>query len=85
MRYYLQLVRKSTSKKVVIKSSYGEVDKIVLYDMATLLQRLGFDLTSMIDLLKCAPDQQIAREALLKVYKPGSYWYDVDIFESLID
>ena len=85
MRHYPQLARKTTSKKVVAKSSCGEADEIVLYDMAVLSQRLGFDSTSVTDLLKCAPDRQIAREALLKARKPGSYRYDADTFESLID
>lgn len=85
MRHYPQLARKTTSKKVVAKSSCGAADEIVLYDMAVLSQRLGFESTPVTDLLKCAPDRQIAREALLKARKPGSYRYDADSFESLID
>lgn len=85
MRHYPQLARKATSKKVVAKSSCGEADEIVLYDMAVLSQRLGFESIPVTDLLKCAPDRQIAREALLKARKPGSYRYDADTFESLID
>lgn len=85
IHYYLQLARKPTNKKVVTKNSCGKADKIVLYNMAVLSQRLGFDSISVTDLLKYTSDWQIVYKTLLKIYKLGSYQYNTDIFESLID
>jgi hypothetical protein len=36
-------------------------------------------------MLNRSPDRRIAREALPKARKPGSYRYDPTIFDSLID
>ncbi|KAJ5640362.1 uncharacterized protein N7484_008224 [Penicillium longicatenatum] len=85
MRHYPQMAREATSKKVVAKTNSGKADEVVLYSMAVLSQKLGFHSKPASDLLNRPPDRQIAREALLKARKPGSYRYNRDTFESLID
>ena len=84
MRHYPEMAKKSTSKKVVAKAS-GKADEVVLYNMAALAQKIGFSSTRVTELLDCAPDRQIAREALLKARKPGSYRYENATFDSLVD
>lgn len=85
MRFYPQLGREATSKKVVAKTNCGKADEVVLYNMAALSQKLGFNSTSATDWLNRSPDRHVAREALLKARNPGSYRYDLFAFESLID
>ena len=85
MRHYTQLARKTTSKKVVAKANSSKADEVVLYDMAALSQKLGFNSVPATDLLGLSPDRHIAREALLKARKPGSYRYDSNTFECLVD
>ncbi|KAJ5117538.1 hypothetical protein N7448_011170 [Penicillium atrosanguineum] len=85
MRHYTQLARKPTSKKVVAKANSSKADEVVLYDMAALARKLGFNSVPATDLLSLSPDRHIAREALLKARKPGSYRYNLNSFESLID
>jgi hypothetical protein len=85
MRHYTQLARKTTSTKVVAKANSSQADEVVLYDMAALSRKLGFDSVPATDLLNLSPDRHIAREALLKARKPGSYRYDLNTFEYLVD
>lgn len=85
MRHYSEMAKDATSKKVVAKVIRGKADEVVLHNMATLAQKLGFSSLRVTELLNRSPDRGIAREALLKARKPGSYRYDSATFDSLID
>ena len=85
MRHYPEMAKEATSKKVIAKAIRGRADEVVLHNMATLAQKLGFDSLPITKMLSCSPDRRIAREALLKARKPGSYRYDPITFDSLID
>ncbi|KAF4765573.1 hypothetical protein HAV15_003280 [Penicillium sp. str.  len=85
MRHYPEMAKKATSKKVIAKAVRGRADEVVLHNMATLAQKLGFDSLRVTEMLNRSPDRRIAREALLKARKPGSYRYDPATFDSLID
>ncbi|CAG8073926.1 unnamed protein product [Penicillium olsonii] len=64
------MAKDATSKKVVAKTIRGRADEVVLHNMATLAQKLGFDSLPVTEMLNCSPDRRIAREALLKARKP---------------
>ncbi|KAJ9481390.1 hypothetical protein VN97_g12090 [Penicillium thymicola] len=85
MRHYPEMAKEATSKKVIAKAIRGRADEVVLHNMATLAQKLGFDSLRVTEMLNRSPDRRIACEALLKARKPGSYRYDPATFESLID
>jgi hypothetical protein len=85
MRHYPEMAKDATSKKVVAKTIRGRADEVVLHNMATLAHKLGFDSLPVTEMLNRSPDRRIAREALLKARKPGSYRYDPATFDSLID
>lgn len=85
MRHYPEMAKDATSKKVVAKAIRGKADVVVLHNMATLAQKLGFGTLPVTEMLSRSPDRRIAREALLKARKPGSYRYDSATFDSLID
>lgn len=73
MRHYPEMAKDATSKKVVAKAIRGKADEVVLHNMATLAQKLGFGSLPVTEMLNRSPDRRIAREALLKARKPGSY------------
>lgn len=66
------------------KPSYEKAGETVLYDMAILAQKLGFNSPQINQLIEWSPNRQIARAALLKARKPDRYRYDSNIIESLI-
>ncbi|KAJ6070164.1 hypothetical protein N7499_012051 [Penicillium canescens] len=57
----------------------------VLYDLAILARKLGYQSNQIKALLKHSPNRQITREALLKARNNIKYKYDNDIFDSLVD
>ncbi|GFF96384.1 hypothetical protein IFM53868_08512 [Aspergillus udagawae] len=84
MRHYPQIPREQTSDDLVAKPGHEKADEIILHDMAVLAQRLGFDSPHIQNLIQRSPDQQMARDILLKARKPDRYQYPEDIFESLV-
>ncbi|KAJ5543739.1 hypothetical protein N7513_007247 [Penicillium frequentans] len=72
------MAKEATSKKIIAKAIRGRADEVVLHNMA-------IDSLPVTEILSRSPDRRIAREALLKARKPGSYRYDPITFDSLID
>ncbi|KAH1519476.1 hypothetical protein CDV57_01297 [Aspergillus fumigatus] len=63
----------------------AKADESVVHDMAALAWKLGFRTPQIRAILKQSPDRQIARAALLQARKPDHYYYDSEMFESLIE
>ncbi|KAL5687471.1 hypothetical protein EMGR_001738 [Emarellia grisea] len=84
MRHYPQIPREQRSDDLVAKPGHEKADEMILHDMATLAQRLGFDSPHIQTLIQQSPDRQIARDILLKARKKDRYQYPEDIFESLV-
>jgi hypothetical protein len=69
MRYYDQMPEERQKEGVLAKPQKEEVDQMVLYEFATLANRLGFQTQQICDLMKQSPDLTIARAAFLKAGK----------------
>ncbi|GFG10588.1 hypothetical protein IFM5058_05002 [Aspergillus udagawae] len=63
----------------------AKADESVVHDMAALAWKLGFRTPQIRAILKQSPDRQIAKAALLQARKPDHYYYDSEMFESLIE
>ncbi|KAL2866164.1 uncharacterized protein BJX67DRAFT_388827 [Aspergillus lucknowensis] len=85
MRHYSEMAKESESDDVIAKPGSEKPDESLLYHMALLARKLGFDSDEIQELLKHSPDRQIAKSALLKARPPERYQYNKDIFESLVD
>lgn len=89
MRHYPEMakdVQSGTLKASPTRAkARAKADESVIYDMAALARKLGFQTTQIEEILKQSPDRQIARAALLKARKPDLYHYEGETFESLID
>lgn len=81
MRHYPKLAKDPESDDLVAKPGCEKADETVLYNMAALAQKLGFDSPQIRELTSQSPDHQIARATLLKARKPDQYRYG-DSFES---
>lgn len=84
MRHYPDIPRVVDSDDIVAKPRCQEADETVLFNMALLAKRLGFDSPQIRRLLEHSPDRKIARAALLKARKPDRYQYNARNFESLV-
>lgn len=69
---------------LLAKPERGKADDRVIYDMAELARRLGFDSPEIRALTGGSPDHQIARAALLQARKPGRFRYDPQQFDALV-
>ena len=84
MRHYLKMAKEPENQDDVVKA-WEKADPRILYDLAVLARRLGFQSDRIKSLLKQSPDRQIAREALLKARDHEQYKYDNDVFHLLVD
>ncbi|KAJ5646732.1 hypothetical protein N7490_003104 [Penicillium lividum] len=84
MRHYPRLSKKQQKKGRIAKPQRETVDDMILYDMAVLAKRLGFQSPEIEQLIQQSPDRQIARDALLKARRPDRYRYDEGEVETLI-
>ncbi|KAJ5988270.1 hypothetical protein N7481_003480 [Penicillium waksmanii] len=84
MRHYPRLSKKQQKKGHIAKPQRETVDDMILYDMAVLAKRLGFQSPEIEQLIQQSPDRQIARDALLKARRPDRYRYDEGEVETLI-
>ncbi|KAJ5991393.1 hypothetical protein N7522_011600 [Penicillium canescens] len=80
IRHYPKMAKEPENQDQVEKA-----DPRVLYDLAVLARKLGYQSDQIKALLKHSPNRQIAREALLKARNNMKYKYDNDIFDSLVD
>ncbi|KAL2802958.1 hypothetical protein BJX63DRAFT_425661 [Aspergillus granulosus] len=85
MRHYSEMAKEPESDDVIAKPGRGRPNEIVLYNMARLARKLGFDSAEIQELLKLSPDRQIAKSALLKARPLDQFRYNADQFESLVD
>ncbi|KKY25343.1 hypothetical protein UCRPC4_g01868 [Phaeomoniella chlamydospora] len=85
MRYYTQLPPHQKNQELLAKPRNAEADDYVLYEMATLAQRVGFESRQIAELVNRNPDRLFARDVLLKARKPENYSYNPAVFTSLID
>ncbi|KAL6229549.1 hypothetical protein BDW75DRAFT_249578 [Aspergillus navahoensis] len=69
---------------LLAKPEWGKADDRVIYEMAELARRLGFDSPEIRALAGGSPDHQIARAALLQARKPGRFRYDPQQFDALV-
>ncbi|KAL4891360.1 hypothetical protein BDV59DRAFT_68017 [Aspergillus ambiguus] len=69
---------------LLAKPARGKADDRVIYEMAELARRLGFDSPEIRALTGGSPDHQIARAALLQARKPGRFRYDPQQFDALV-
>ncbi|KAK9604418.1 hypothetical protein V6Z93_002386 [Aspergillus fumigatus] len=69
---------------LLAKPERGKADDRVIYEMAELARRLGFDSREILALAGGSPDHQIARAALLQARKPGRFRYDPQQFDALV-
>ncbi|KAJ0418856.1 hypothetical protein BJY00DRAFT_324647 [Aspergillus carlsbadensis] len=69
---------------LLAKPARGKADDRVIYEMAELARRLGFDSPEIRALTGGSPDHQIARAALLQARKPGRFQYDPQQFDNLV-
>ncbi|KAJ6437507.1 hypothetical protein O9K51_10066 [Purpureocillium lavendulum] len=63
-------------KKKLAGPKGGHVDEAILFEFATLANRLGFGSKKIQDLLQRDPDRDIARRLLVTARKPEAYRYD---------
>ncbi|KAJ6070728.1 hypothetical protein N7467_012047 [Penicillium canescens] len=85
MRNYFLMPRVSEKNdELLAKPDRAKADKKILYEMAELAHRLGFESTEIQELLAQCPDRQIALAALLQARKPDRYEYHPHQLESLV-
>ena len=85
MRHYPKLSKKPQKKDPTAKPNREVVDPMILYDMAVLAKRLGFQSPQIEQLTQQSPDRQIAQDALLRARRPDRYRYNEGEVESLIN
>ncbi|KAJ5766653.1 uncharacterized protein N7511_004269 [Penicillium nucicola] len=85
MRHYPKLSKKPQKKDSTAKPNRDVVDPMILYEMAVLAKRLGFQSPQIEELIQQSPDRQIAQDALLRARRPDRYRYNREEIESLIN
>ncbi len=75
-REYRDLPAEPQKKKELLAKSRKEADETVLFGLASLAFRLGFDSEEIRKILEQSLDREIARRTLLTVRKPEQYIYD---------
>jgi hypothetical protein len=79
------LSKKPQKKDPTAKPTREVVEPMILYDMAVLAKRLGFQSPQIEQLIEQSPDRRVAREALLRARRPDRYRYNEEEVESLIN
>ncbi|KAJ6027955.1 hypothetical protein N7540_003531 [Penicillium herquei] len=85
MRHYPNLSKLPQKKDPTAKANREAVEPMVLYDMAVLAKRLGFQSPQIEQLIQQSPDRKIAQEALLRARRPDRYRYNEGEVETLIN
>ncbi|KAJ5152435.1 hypothetical protein N7492_009715 [Penicillium capsulatum] len=85
MCHYPKLSQRPQKKDLTAKTTREVVEPMVLYDMAILAKRLGFQSPQIEQLIRQSPDRKIARDALLKARRPDRYQYNEEEVETLIN
>ncbi|KAF4763054.1 hypothetical protein N7455_003820 [Penicillium solitum] len=85
MRHYPKLSKKPQKKNPTAKPNCEVVEPMILYEMAVLAKRLGFQSPQIEQLIQQSPDRQIAQDALLRARRPDRYRYNREEIESLIN
>ncbi|KAJ5178973.1 hypothetical protein N7492_002183 [Penicillium capsulatum] len=85
MRHYPKLSKIPQKKDPTAKPPRAVSEPTILYDMAVLAKRLGFQSPQIEQLIQQTPDRKIARDALLRARRPDSYRYKEEEVESLIN
>ncbi|KAJ5640278.1 uncharacterized protein N7484_008140 [Penicillium longicatenatum] len=85
MRHYPNLSKVPQKKDPTAKANREAVEPMVLYDMAILAKRLGFQSPQIEQLIQQSPDRKIAQEALLRARRPDRYRYNEREVETLIN
>ncbi|KAJ5346216.1 hypothetical protein N7452_004220 [Penicillium brevicompactum] len=85
MRHYPKLSKKSPKKGLTAKPNSERVEPMILYEMAVLAKRLGFQSPQIEQLIQESPDRQIAQDALSRARRPDRYQYNEEEIESLIN
>ncbi|KAF4768880.1 hypothetical protein HAV15_008832 [Penicillium sp. str.  len=77
--------KKPQKKNPTAKPNCEVVEPMILYEMAVLAKRLGFQSPQIEQLIQQSPDRQIAQDALLRARRPDRYRYNREEIESLIN
>lgn len=85
MRHYPKLSKQPQKTDVMAKPTREVVEPMVLYDMAVLAKRLGFQSPQIEQLIQQSPDREIAQDALVRARQPDRYRYNEEEVESLIN
>lgn len=85
MRHYPKLSKRPQKKDPTAKPTREVGEPMILYDMAVLAKRLGFQSPQIEQLVQQSPDRKIARDALLRARRPDRYRYNEEEVESLIN
>lgn len=85
MRHYpLMPLDLKSNDDLLAKSSRAKADKRVIYEMAELARRLGFQSPEIKVIINSSPDCEITRAALLQARKPNCIQYDEQQLDTLI-
>ncbi|PGG96174.1 hypothetical protein AJ79_09706 [Helicocarpus griseus UAMH5409] len=86
MRHYPSMPPDPKSEdELLAKPNRAKADERVVYEMAELAHRLGFQSPEITALINWSPDRQIARAALLQARRPGRFRYDAHMVDTLVD
>ncbi|KAJ5369939.1 uncharacterized protein N7496_006031 [Penicillium cataractarum] len=85
MRHYPKLSKQPQKLDPTAKATNEVVDPVILYDMAVLAKKLGFQSPQIQQLIQQSPDRKIAQDALLRARRPDRYRYTEGEVELLIN
>ena len=85
MRHYPQMPREPKRKNRLAKPANATADEYVVFDMACLARRLGFQSPEITDLGNQSPDRKIAMQALLQARRPDNFVYEESALDSLVN
>lgn len=85
MYYYPQIAKDTQQDGLLVKAPSKKANKAIVYKMAALARKLGFQSTQITRLLSQSLDHQIAYTALLKARKLEHYQYNLEHLGRLID
>ncbi|CRG91095.1 Titin [Talaromyces islandicus] len=84
MRHYPQLAKETQNDDLLAKPDNEKADGAVVYEMAILAQKLGFQSTAIDEIINGSPDWQIARDCLLQARKPDRYEFSAGDLDASI-
>lgn len=75
LREHEHIIAKPSTKGRLAKPR-AATDSTALYALASLAHRIGFESKEILNILRTAPERQIAERALLAALKPGGYAFE---------